>query len=91
MLIRARIGPGITLLGSNRSPNRAPFQNKPESALFLQSDELKRSRKRVLRADLMPNGYLIDTGKRGRKTAAMARLWALYGAQIGLIFANRAI
>lgn len=90
-LIRVRIEPGFIHSGSNRSPNRASFKNKPEYALFLQSEELKRSRKRVLLADLMPNGYLIDTGKRGRKRAAMARLWALYGAQIGLIFTNRAI
>ena len=49
--IRARIEPGFTFSGSNRSPYRAPFQNKPELALFRQSGELKRSHKRVLRAD----------------------------------------
>jgi hypothetical protein len=41
--------------------------------------------------DLTSNGHLFLSGKRGRKKATIARLWALYGAQFGLIFPNKSI
>ena len=39
----------------------------------------------------MLNGQFDGPGKRGRKKAIIGRLWALYGAQIGRIFANKSI
>jgi hypothetical protein len=47
-----------------RSPYRAPFQNNPESALFWQSDKIKRSRIAILRAVFGPDGFLVDPENR---------------------------
>ena len=52
-LIRARSGLRLIPDASKRSPYRAPFQNVPKSGLFLKSDEIKRSRIAILRADLI--------------------------------------
>ena len=41
--------------------------------------------------DLTPNRHSTIPGKRGRKKAAIARLWALYGAQFGRILPNKSI
>jgi hypothetical protein len=70
---------------------RALFLKKPKFALFWKTDEFNGPRIGVFRADLMPNGHLIDPGKRGRNKAAMARLWALYRAQFWRIFPNKPI
>ena len=50
-LIRAQYGPRLPHFRSKRSPFRAPFKNKPKSAVFWQSDKIKRPHIAVLRAD----------------------------------------
>jgi hypothetical protein len=53
-LIRAQYGLQLPIFRSKRSPYRAPFKNKPKSAVFWQMDEIKGSRIAILKADLMP-------------------------------------
>jgi hypothetical protein len=76
---------------AKRSPYRAPFKNKPKSAVFLQSDKLKRSRSAILRADLKADGFLVDPENSDRQNANMRPQRALYGAQYGRILANGGI
>ena len=96
-LIRARSGLRLIPDASKRSPYRAPFQNVPKSGLFLKSDEIKRSRIAILRADLIMDRGLgwweKDCRSRGLHGAGNSiiwgSIWAYFCKQnelIGLIY-----
>ncbi len=89
--IRPQISPGFPFPVQNPGPYRAPSQSEPKMAVFLQSDEIKRSHKHVF-LPVFRHGRVLDRpGKRICTNAFMARIKTLYGALFGNISANGAV
>jgi hypothetical protein len=89
--IRPHSDPGFPFPAPNPGPYGARFKKEPESAVFLQSDKIKRSHIGDVRPIFSPGRVLDCPGKRICTNAFMAQLRALYEVQFGRISANGAV
>jgi|UPI00064ED00A hypothetical protein len=71
----------MTLFQIQKSPYRAPFKNKPKSAVFLQTDDFNKAHK----GPFLPRSHLKRVFGRSRKKVPKK---GLYGPIMGILWGS---